>query len=104
MQVGTECYGNKEEGHPATQDRLEKEVCAQEGFLEEMSLDLGLQAQVHTNHKVKGVECLEPLAVGTACAKTWKREYRCSGNRYGLVWLICGVGRRSTKLKGEAKS
>lgn len=37
------CYGNREEGHPAWVG-----VCVQEGFLAEVSLDLGVEAQVCT--------------------------------------------------------
>lgn len=60
-------------------------VCAQEGFLAEVPLDVDLRAQVHISQEGERVECLEPLAVGTACAKARKGEYGCSGNRRGFV-------------------
>lgn len=44
----------------------QKGVCAQEGFLAEVSLDVDLWAQVHISQEGKRVECLEALAVGTA--------------------------------------
>lgn len=78
-------------------------VCAQEGFLAEVSLDVDLRAQAHISQEGKGAECLEPLAVGTACAKAWKGEYGCSGNRQGLCCGLLGGGEVVDEVEGEAK-
>lgn len=62
---------------------------------------LGLQGQVHISQEVKRVECLEPLAVETACTHVWKGEYGRLGNRHGLVWLAerAGDGRWNWRRK-----
>lgn len=63
VQVSTGRYGNKEERHPAWLGWAQDGVCVQEGFLAEMSLDLGLEAQAHISQEVKRVGCL-PTAEG----------------------------------------
>lgn len=80
--------GTRRRGAQPGWDGLQRGVCAQEGFLAEMSLDLGLQAHVHVSQEAKWVGRPGPRAVGTACVETSKGEHGCSGSRrvrYGLL-------------------
>lgn len=73
-----------------------------EGFLAEMSLDVGAGTQAPAICKeAKGVGCLETRAEGTACESAWSGKRGCPGTHGVSSGSLRGAGAGRWSWKGK---